>query len=91
MAIILKINNPDLEEQLGQFVKQQKQNVEDITVEALEFFINTFHKKQKKYSQKIDIDALPSSVDKYIGIVDENEIDMDYKNNRANYLIDKYL
>ena len=91
MEIKLNINNPLLEEQLLQFVQQQKQNVEEVTLEALQFFINAFHQNQKPYSPKIDIDTLPSSVDKYIGIVNENEIDLDYKCSRGNYLEEKYL
>jgi hypothetical protein len=41
--------------------------------------------------KKIDIDALPSPVDKYVGIVSEDEVDLDYKNSRADYLTKKYL
>jgi len=59
MTITLKIDNPDIEEQLKQFVKEQK----EITLEALNNFINSFHRKEKlvfkkrdpkKYSQKIE-------------------------------------
>jgi hypothetical protein len=88
MTITLKIDNPHLEEQLLLFLKEQKQGLEEVTVEALQFFMNTF---KKSHSQKIDIDNLPSSVDKYIGIVNENEVDLEYKNSRADYLSKKYL
>jgi len=91
MAITLKIDNPHLEEQLLLFLKEQKQGLEEVTTEALQFFINAFGKKQKNYSQKIDIDNLPSSVDKYVGIVKESEVDLDYKNSRSDYLARKYL
>ena len=90
MTITLKIDNPHLEEQLLLFLKEQKQGVEEVTTEALQFFINAFG-KNKRYPKKIDIDALPSSVDRYIGIVNENEVDLEYKNSRADYLAKKYL
>jgi len=59
MTITLKIDNPDIEEQLKQFVKEQK----EVTLEALNNFINSFQKEEKlvykkrdpkKYSQKIE-------------------------------------
>jgi len=84
----IKIDNPHLEKQLLSFLKEQKQGAEEVTVEALQFFMNTF---KKNHPKKIDIDNLPSSVDKYIGIVNENEIDLEYKNSRADYLAKKYL
>jgi hypothetical protein len=88
MTITLKIDNPHLEEQLLLFLKEQKQGLEEVTIEALQFFMNAFKKKDIK---KIDIDSLPSSVDKYVGIVGENEVDLEYKDSRANYLARKYL
>ena len=45
MTITLKIDNPNIEEQLKQFVKEQK----EITIEALSSFLNSFHKKEKKF------------------------------------------
>jgi hypothetical protein len=90
MAITLKIDNPHLEEQLLLFLKEKKRDIEEVTVEALEFFMNVFGKNNDDYPKKIDIDTLPSSVDKYIGIVKENEVDLDYKNSRVDYLIEKY-
>ena len=74
MTITLKIDNPHLEEQLLLFLKEQKQGVEEVTTEALQFFIDAFGKHKKNYPKKIDIENLPSSVDKYIGIVNENEV-----------------
>jgi hypothetical protein len=43
MTITVKIDNPDLEERLIEFVKQQKQDLEEITIEALNNFIEMFH------------------------------------------------
>jgi len=91
MTITLKIDNPHLEEQLLLFLKEKKQGLEEVTIEALQFFMNAFRKNQKNDIHKIDIDNLPSSVDRYIGIVNESEVDLDYKNSRANYLAEKYL
>ncbi len=59
MTITLKIDNPNIEEQLKQFVKEQK----EITIEALSSFLNSFQAEEKlvyqkrdpkKYSQKIE-------------------------------------
>jgi hypothetical protein len=48
MVITIKIDNPDLEQKLIEFVKQQKQDLEEITIEALKNFIDLFHQKKKK-------------------------------------------
>ena len=81
----------DIEQQLMQFVKHQKQDLEKVTIEMLEFLLNSFKNKEKLKYKKIDIDALPSSLDKYIGIVNESEVDLDYKHSRDDYLKEKYL
>jgi len=54
----------------------------------------TFMKMKKQIDTKINlnnINNLPSSLDKYVGIVSEEELDYDYKESRENYLKDKYL
>ena len=51
MTITLKIDNPHLEEQLLLFLKEQKQGVEEVTVEALQFFINAF---KQNHISKVD-------------------------------------
>ena len=45
MELRLQINNPDIEELLIKFVKQQKEDLREISFETLEFFIKTFRKK----------------------------------------------
>ena len=50
MTIELKIDNPDIEEQLMQFVQEQK----EVTIEALHNFLNAFRKKEKIAFQKKD-------------------------------------
>ena len=85
MTITLKIDNPHLEEQLLLFLKEKKQGLEEVTIEALQFFMNAFKRNQKDNIQKIDIDALPTSVDRYIGIVDESEVDWKLKNKRDEF------
>lgn len=48
MSIVLEINNPNiLEKQLFDFLKQQKNELEEITVEVLKDFLNSFQKKKK--------------------------------------------
>ena len=50
MTITLKIDNPDIEEQLKAFVQEQK----EVTVEALTKFLNSFQKKEKLQYKKKD-------------------------------------
>jgi hypothetical protein len=59
MTITLKIDNPNIEEQLKEFMKEQK----EITLEAFNNFVNSFQKEGKliyrkrdprKYSSKIE-------------------------------------
>ena len=56
MIITLKIDNPHLEEQLFLFLKEQKQGLEEVTVEALQFFINAFRKNNIKKIDKVDLE-----------------------------------
>ena len=65
MALQVTIDNPDLEKELLAFVKDKKQNIEEITLEALQIFIDSFGKKEKfhytkrdpkKFSHKIEFD-----------------------------------
>jgi len=54
----------------------------------------TFLKMKKQIDTSIDknyLETLPSSLDKYIGIVAEDEIDYGYKDSRESYLNKKYL
>jgi len=50
MTITLKIDNPDIEQQLMQFIKQQQ----EITIEALRNFFNSFQKQEKLIYKKRD-------------------------------------
>ena len=70
MTITLKIDNPHLEEQLLLFLKEQKQGLEEVTIEALQFFMNAFKKKDIK---------------KYVKIVSENEVDLKFKKERDEF------
>lgn len=72
MEITLKIDNPDFEKQLMEFVKQQKQNIEEITIEALELFIDAFHKKEKLHYKKRD----PKKYIRKIEYIDEDNEDL---------------
>ena len=47
MTITVEIDNPDLEQRLIELVKQQKQDLEEVTIEALNNFIDLFHQKKK--------------------------------------------
>lgn len=48
-------------------------------------------KQTRKAIEKEDIDALPSILDKYRGIVAEDELDYGHKDSRETYLQEKYL
>jgi len=53
-----------------------------------------FLKMKKQIDRQIDIDkleSLPSSLDKYRGIVSEEELDYGYKESREEYLKEKHL
>jgi len=73
MTFTIKIDNPDLEQKLTEFVKQQKQDLEEITIEALNNFIEIFYQKKKfnftkkdprKHSRIIKRDYNEKDVDK---------------------------
>jgi prevent-host-death family protein len=54
----------------------------------------TFLHMKKQIDAKIDLDRVDnatSSLDKYVGIVAEEELDYGYKESREAYLKDKYL
>lgn len=46
--------------------------------------------KLKQRTKKIDIHHLPSKLDKYIGLLKDEVLDMDYKDSRASYLKEKH-
>ena len=51
-------------------------------------------KMKKQIETTVDkerVEALPSSLDKYVGIVAEDELDYGYKESREAYLKEKYL
>jgi len=49
MEIRLQINNPDLEQQLIEFIKQQKHNLEDILLDTLKKLVSTSTQKEFIY------------------------------------------
>jgi hypothetical protein len=56
MSITLKIDNPNLlEKQLIHFMKQKKESLEEMTIEALKGFIGTFQEKENFFYEKKDI------------------------------------
>ena len=55
MSITLKIDNPNqFEEQLLTFVKHQKEGLQEITVDVLNNFLNSFQKNENFSFQKKD-------------------------------------
>jgi len=65
MALQITIDNPDLEKEILALLKDKKQNIEEITVEALKSFVDSFSQKEKfhytkrdpkKFSHKIEFD-----------------------------------
>lgn len=56
MEVSLKINNPnDFEQKLFIFLKEQKKELEELSVDVLENFINTLKKEDKLHYKKRDI------------------------------------
>jgi len=56
MEVTFKIDSSNqLEKQLFDFLKQQKQDLEEITLDTLNTFINSFQKKEKLHYKKKDI------------------------------------
>jgi prevent-host-death family protein len=53
-------------------------------------FLKMKQQNEPKYTRR-EIEELPSSLDKYTGIVSEEEIDKEYKKSREAYLREKYL
>jgi len=68
MTITLKIDNPDTQEQLQQFVKEQK----EITIETLRSFLNSFQAKEKFHFKKRD----PKEHSRKIEYIDEDNEDL---------------
>jgi hypothetical protein len=68
MTITLKIDNPDIEEQLKEFIKEQK----EITLEAFNNFINSFQKQEKLIYKKRD----PRKHSSKIEYIDEDNEDL---------------
>ncbi len=54
MSLILKIDNPEIEKRLEHFVRQQKQDLEAVTLEALKKFLNAFQSTQTLHYEKKD-------------------------------------
>ncbi|MBN2824318.1 MAG: hypothetical protein JXQ76_03260 [Campylobacterales bacterium] len=54
MALQVTIDNPDLEKELLDLLKDKKQNLEEITVDALKNFVNSFGQKEKFHYTKRD-------------------------------------
>ncbi len=50
--ITLKIENPEIESKLKEFVKNQKQELEDVAVEAIRQFIGSFQEDELIYQKK---------------------------------------
>ena len=57
---------------------------------SYEVFLKMKQQNGPKYTRR-EIEELPSSLDKYTGIVSEEEIDKEYKKSREAYLGEKYL
>ncbi|MEA2027624.1 MAG: hypothetical protein U9N49_01425 [Campylobacterota bacterium] len=55
MEIRLTIDNPDLEKELLTFVKEKKQNIEEVTVEALKRFIYSVSSKKVDETSTIEV------------------------------------
>jgi prevent-host-death family protein len=57
---------------------------------SYEAFLKMKRQNRPAYNKE-EIEALPSSLDRYAGIVSEEEIDKEYKKSREAHLREKYL
>ena len=69
MTIKLKVENADIEEQLRLFLKEKQ----EITVDALRNFLNSFHKEEQFVFKKRD----PQKHSKKINYIDEENENLD--------------
>ena len=73
MEVTLKIDNPnELEQQLFEFLKQQKKELEEVTIEALTSFLSSFKKEEKLYFKKKD----PRKHSRKIEFIDDENEDL---------------
>lgn len=57
--LAIKIDNPEIENQFSKYLKDKKQNVEDIVAEAIKYFIESKEKEDKLiYTKKNPINHL---------------------------------
>ncbi|MCK5537913.1 MAG: hypothetical protein KAI79_13890 [Bacteroidales bacterium] len=50
--LTLKIDNNEVEKKLTEFVKEQKKDIEEITIDALNSFFESFYRKKFNYEKK---------------------------------------
>jgi len=88
MVITIKIDNPDLEQKLIEFVKQQKQDLEEITIEALNNFIDVFHQKKKFDFKKKDPQKLSRIIQRDYNEENVDEVALLHIKDSAQYVHD---
>jgi hypothetical protein len=84
MTITLKIDNPDIEEQLKEFVKEQK----ELTLEALNGFVNSFQKQEKLVYRKRDPKKYSRIIQREYNPEDADDVALSYIEDSAKYVHD---
>jgi len=88
MTITVKIDNPDLEQRLIELVKQQKQDLEEVTIEALNNFIDLFYQKKKFAFQKKDPKKHSRVIERDYDEEDVDKVALSHIKNSAKYIHD---
>jgi len=84
MTITLNIDNPDTEEQLRQFVKGKQ----EITLDALRNFLNSFQKEEDFHYQKRDPRKYSRVIKREFNPDDVDEVALEHITDSAKFIHD---
>ncbi len=83
--ITLKIENPEIENKLINFVKTQKKDLEEIAIEAIQQFINSLQAKEIEYKKK-DVTKYMHVIEKEYDIKQADETALEHIEDSAKYI-----
>jgi len=83
----LKIENPEIENKLINFVKTQKKDLEEVAIEAIQQFINSLQAKETKYKKK-DVTKYMHVIEKDYDIKQADDTALEHIEDSAKYIHD---
>jgi hypothetical protein len=83
--IILKIENPEIENKLINFVKTQKKELEEVVVEAIQQLINSLQINEIQYTKK-DVTKYMHIIEKDFDIKQTDDTALEHIQDSANYI-----